>query len=121
MQRYEWPGNVRELQHAVERAVIMTAGSVLSAPSFETIRLAVGARRTPLSGLTALAAEARSEGAGAVLLKTLNIDEAEAMLIERALKATGGNKTKAAELLGLTDRTLRNKLARQREATGEKS
>jgi DNA-binding NtrC family response regulator len=121
LQRYEWPGNVRELQHAVERAVIMTAGSVLSAPSFETIRVAVGGRRTSLSELTALAAETRSEGAGAVLLKTLNIDEAEAMLIERALKATGGNKTKAAELLGLTDRTLRNKLARQREATGEKS
>jgi DNA-binding NtrC family response regulator len=119
MQRYEWPGNVRELQHAVERAVIMTSGSVLAAPSFENIRVALGGRRTPLSGLPTLAAEAKSEGA--VLLNTLNIDEAEAMLIERALKATGGNKTKAAELLGLTDRTLRNKLARQREATGEKS
>jgi DNA-binding NtrC family response regulator len=119
MQRYEWPGNVRELQHAVERAVIMTAGSVLAAPSFESIRVAVGGRRTSLAGLPTLAAEAKSEGS--LLLQTLNIDEAEAMLIERALKATGGNKTKAAELLGLTDRTLRNKLARQREATGEKS
>jgi DNA-binding protein Fis len=59
-----------------------------------------------------------SEG---VLLASFDIDEAEATLIERALQVTGGNRTRAAELLGVTDRTLRNKLARQREATGEKS
>ncbi|MGH7677747.1 MAG: helix-turn-helix domain-containing protein [Gemmatimonadaceae bacterium] len=40
--------------------------------------------------------------------------------MRRALKETGGNRTKAAALLGLTDRTLRNKLARQREP-GQKS
>jgi DNA-binding NtrC family response regulator len=118
LQRYEWPGNVRELQHAVERAVILTPGTVLSASSFEPIRIAVTGRRTSLSGLAA-PGEQRPEGA--VLLTTLNIDEAEATLIERALLTTNGNKTKAAELLGLTDRTLRNKLARQREAAGEKS
>ncbi|MEX2152966.1 MAG: sigma-54 dependent transcriptional regulator [Gemmatimonadaceae bacterium] len=119
LQRYDWPGNVRELQHAVERAVILTPGPVLLASSFEPIRAAMTGRRTPLAGLAALADPARGEGS--VLLTSLNIDEAEALLIERALTSTGGNRTKAAELLGLTDRTLRNKLARQREATGEKS
>jgi DNA-binding NtrC family response regulator len=119
LQRYEWPGNVRELQHAVERAVILTHGPVLSASSFEPIRAAVTGRRASLAGIQSLLADAKTEGS--VLLTSLNIDAAEAALIERALKETGGNRTRAAELLGLTDRTLRNKLARQREATGGKS
>jgi DNA-binding NtrC family response regulator len=114
LQRYEWPGNVRELQHAVERAVILTHGPVLSASSFEPIRAAVTGRRASLAGIQSLLADAKTEGS--VLLTSLNIDAAEAALIERALKETGGNRTRAAELLGLTDRTLRNKLARQREA-----
>jgi len=119
LQRYEWPGNVRELQHAVERAVILTPGSVLLASSFETIRVAVTGRKTPFAGLTTVGSDSKAEGV--VLLSTLNIDEAEATLIELALRETGGNRTKAAELLGVTDRTLRNKLARQREAAGGKS
>src|SRR6266550_571789 len=45
LQRYEWPGNVRELQHAVERAVILTSGPVLTAASFDAIRAAVTGRR----------------------------------------------------------------------------
>ena len=112
LQRYDWPGNVRELQHAVERAVILTAGPVLKASSFESVRQVAGGRRTPSSMLAML------EDA-AVRVPSLNIEAAEAALIERALRETGGNKTRAAALLGLTDRTLRNKLARQREV-GEK-
>jgi DNA-binding NtrC family response regulator len=117
LQRYDWPGNVRELQHATERAVILTSGSVLMASSFEQIRVAVTGRKSPFMGVVLGAATEKSDGS--VMLTTLNIDEAETVLIERALQATGGNKTKAAELLGLTDRTLRNKLARQREAAGK--
>src|SRR5687767_11639364 len=108
LQRYDWPGNVRELQHAVERAVILTSGSVLHVSSFDLMR---AGRRTPVS----LPAPTDDS----VRLASLNIEDAEAALIQRALRETGGNKTKAAALLGLTDRTLRNKLARQRE-TGEK-
>lgn len=119
LQRYEWPGNVRELQHAVERAVILTQGTVLLASSFDTVRSALSGRRPPFNGT---AAEPRSVSpADGVLLTTLDLDEAEAALMERALQITGGNRTRAAELLGVTDRTLRNKLARQREPTGEKS
>jgi DNA-binding NtrC family response regulator len=120
LQRYDWPGNVRELQHAVERAVILSHQSLLSASSFEAIRLAVSGRRTPTPGSSRGVESPAPDSA--VLLTTLNIDEAEAALIERALQTTGGNRTRAAELLGLTDRTLRNKLARQREAAaGQKS
>jgi len=111
--RYDWPGNVRELQHAVERAVILTSGSVLSAASFDLIRESLTGRRASLGGFAATAPE-RSD---AVILNTLNIDEAEAALVARALQTTGGNRTKAAELLGVSDRTLRNKLSRQRGAS----
>ncbi|HEU4996462.1 MAG TPA: sigma-54 dependent transcriptional regulator, partial [Gemmatimonadaceae bacterium] len=114
LQRYEWPGNVRELQHAVERAVILTPESVLSAASFEAIRAAV----TGVRSLSDIARASGDDGASAesLVLTTLNIDEAEARLVERALSATKGNRTKAAELLGVSVRTLRNKLARRRVA-----
>jgi DNA-binding NtrC family response regulator len=117
LQRYQWPGNVRELQHAVERAVILTQGTMLLASSFDTIRTALSGRRTSLPAAPAPAASS----ADGVLLTSLDLQEAEATLVERALQLTGGNRTRAAELLGVTDRTLRNKLARQRETTGEKS
>ena len=47
---------------------------------------------------------------GAVVLTSLNVDEAEAKLIERALEVSHGNRTKASDLLGISVRTLRNKL-----------
>ena len=118
LQRYGWPGNVRELQHAVERAVILTSGTVLSAASFDAIRTAVTGRRSPLAGMTTVRSGSDPDS---VVLTTLNIDEAEALLVERALLATGGNRTRAAELLGVSGRTLRNKLSRQRGTAGEKS
>jgi DNA-binding protein Fis len=45
-----------------------------------------------------------------VTLRTLNVAEAEEILIARALEVAGGNRTRAAELLGISVRTLRNKL-----------
>jgi DNA-binding protein Fis len=45
-----------------------------------------------------------------VVLTSLNVNEAEAKLIERALEVSSGNRTKASELLGISVRTLRNKL-----------
>jgi DNA-binding NtrC family response regulator len=110
LQRYDWPGNVRELQHAVERAVILTAGTLLPAASFESLRAGLGGRLTPMSvGVTSAVPE------GAVVLTSLDLESAEAALIAQALNTTGGNKTRAAELLGVSDRTLRNKLSPRRK------
>ena len=53
-------------------------------------------------------------------MPTLNIDDAESAMIQEALRATGGNRTRAAELLGITDRTLRNKLTPKRKRPGKK-
>ena len=112
LQRYEWPGNVRELQHAVERAVILTSGSVLQGSGFDTIRANLPGRRTPM-GMPAVG-NGDASSAGAIVLDSLNIDAAEAALIARALRETNGNRTRAAELLGITARTLRNKLSASR-------
>src|SRR5437773_469379 len=119
LQRYEWPGNVRELQHAVERAVILTPGSVRAGSSVEPIRAAVTGRRSSREFPTVLTADSKPDGSS-VVLTTFNIDQAEATLVQRALHATGGNRTKAALLLGVSDRTLRNKLSRARGASSEK-
>jgi DNA-binding protein Fis len=51
------------------------------------------------------------EVSNAVVLTTLNVDEAERALIARALQVTDGNRTRAALLLGISVRTLRNKLS----------
>jgi two-component system response regulator AtoC len=49
LQRYDWPGNVRELQHAVERAVILTQGSMLLSSSFDAIKAGLTGHRTPMA------------------------------------------------------------------------
>ncbi|NNF12926.1 MAG: sigma-54-dependent Fis family transcriptional regulator [Gemmatimonadetes bacterium] len=104
LQRHSWPGNVRELAHAVERAVIFAAdGRVTS----DTISLGEGSL-LPLNGPAAGTGSTRHDGA--VVLDTLDVGEAESVLIEAALEKTEGNRTQAAKLLGMSVRTLRNKL-----------
>ena len=99
--------------------MILTSGPVLTAASFDAIRTAVTGRRNSREFPGVLIADSKPDGS--VVLTTFNIDQAEATLVERALHATGGNRTKAAALLGVSDRTLRNKLSRARGAAGEKS
>jgi DNA-binding NtrC family response regulator len=95
----DWPGNVRELQHAVERAVILTPGAVITPSAF--------ADRRAVAQVGPVATSATQ-----VVLESLSIEAAEEVLIAAALERTGGNRTKAAELLGIGVRTLRGKLNR---------
>jgi len=117
LQRYEWPGNVRELQHAVERAVILATDPVLQPSAFEAQRFGLSLRGTgpvPVRSRSALSpsglAGASATPEGAVVLTSLDVADAESRLIERALAVSGGNRTRGAELLGISVRTLRNKL-----------
>jgi len=105
LQSYAWPGNVRELAHAVERAVILTSGTKLKPDAFDRSRFGLAP-----GGAAGAGPELGGNGDGADPIATLNLAEAEEILIERALEATGNNRTKAAELLGISVRTLRNKL-----------
>ena len=118
LQRYEWPGNVRELQHAIERAVILSPDAILQPSAFDGQRFGLTSRGTgPVPARSAssvaleeLAGAPPATTAEAVVLTSLDVADAESRLIERALEVSGGNRTRAAELLGMSVRTLRNKL-----------
>jgi DNA-binding NtrC family response regulator len=133
MLAYRWPGNVRELQNTVERAVILSesgrpvTASALGLPG-EIVPADV-ASATPwvppaVEEPGAAAPLPTTEGEGAVSTTALvdaggqvvRLDELEKRAIEAALRQTGGNRTHAAEALGISIRTLRNKLQEYRAA-----
>ncbi|MFZ5587547.1 MAG: sigma-54-dependent transcriptional regulator [Thermodesulfobacteriota bacterium] len=90
---YAWPGNVRELINAVERAVIMAPGPLIEATDLP------------------LALQEPGAAAGEACLRAgMSLMEAERLLIEKTLEATQGNRTQAAALLGVTRKTLQNKI-----------
>ncbi len=92
LMRLDWPGNVRQLQNVIERAVIMCNSEVID------------------EAILDLASEMHSSQAGAELTSDLTLREMERELILRKLRQTGGNRTRAADELGISVRTLRNKL-----------
>jgi DNA-binding NtrC family response regulator len=101
---YNWPGNVRELRNVVERAVILTGeGTIL--PSH--LSASFGA-----SGAAAPSAPAAATANGEELRIPVGstIEQAERALIELTLEHTRHNKTRAAEVLGISQKTLFNKL-----------
>ena len=122
LQQYDWPGNVRELQHVVERAVILSSGPEVPPHAFEGFRFGLAhslAGPTSAAQRAAMAmaaaegtptAEPISDDGVLVKLRSLNVEEAERQLITKALETAGGNRTRAADLLGISVRTLRNKL-----------
>jgi DNA-binding NtrC family response regulator len=89
---YAWPGNVRELGNVIERAAVLSPGDEISgemiAPWLE------GPVRTPQASVG------------------VALDDVERRVIEENLKANGGNREKTARILGITSRTLRDKLKR---------
>jgi DNA-binding NtrC family response regulator len=93
---YDWPGNVRELRNVIERAKILCDGPEIGA---EHLSLPAPPASMPA------APDCSSPGAAA---RTL--DEMEWQMIQEALRASGGNKTAAARRLGISLRTLYNKL-----------
>ncbi|AHG87712.1 sigma-54 factor interaction domain-containing protein [Gemmatirosa kalamazoonensis] len=127
LQRYPWPGNVRELQHVVERAVILTPDPVLPPHALEAERFGLthaiaGGRGAGSAPWSPTAHPAEGNGGPAaddpmrVVLTSLDVNDAEKVLIARALQVADNNRTRAAELLGMSVRTLRNKLNNPSEA-----
>ncbi|HEY1802330.1 MAG TPA: sigma-54 dependent transcriptional regulator [Terriglobales bacterium] len=95
---YSWPGNVRELRNTLERAVIVCDGAVI-----ETKHLppAFGQVPTRIS----------NDDPDAIRLQVgTTVGEAEKLLIVKTLESTNNNKTRAAEILGISLKTLHNKL-----------
>ena len=89
---YAWPGNIRELENFVRRALALSPGPLVSLEVLEGIDFPGGA------------------SAPKALEAGHTLREAERQLLERTLEATGGNRTRAAAMLGVSLRTVRNKI-----------
>jgi len=103
--RYNWPGNIRQLRNVVMTSLILGAGPKLSLADvswlFDELQ---PLKQENTSGETP--APARSELTG------MPLEKVERQVILETLDNTGGNQTKAAKILGISDRTLRSKIRR---------
>ena len=105
---YEFPGNVRELSHIIERAMLLAREGVITASDLPPeVTRGVDASTAPPAG---------ASGSLADDWPTLAV--LERRYIDRVLSRTGGNKTRAAEVLGIDRRTLNRMFARERAAPG---
>ena len=101
--RHDWPGNVRELRNVLERAVILAGEGAIESkhlPAFLQGRAAAAAVSTP----------AQEEDDSVRFQIGTTVEDAEKGLILRTLEHTHNNKTRAAEILGISLKTLHNKL-----------
>ena len=89
LRSYNWPGNVRELENVIQRLVVMTDGDIIEVPDLPTLMRFSALRKTGF---------------------TRTLAEVEAEYISNVLAEADGNKTRAAEILGIDRKTLREKL-----------
>jgi len=111
LERHNWPGNVRELRNVLERAVILAGEGAIEMqhlPAFLQIRTPAGEPANTSGG--ASSAPATPEQGGVRFQIGTTVEEAERGLILRTLEFTRNNKTRAAEILGISLKTLHNKL-----------
>jgi two-component system response regulator PilR (NtrC family) len=105
---YAWPGNVRELENAIERGVTLAPGDVLTKAELPMSILDSQAEGRPVVDVPSLAIEIPDEG---IDLEAV-LEGIERDLLERALARTGGKKKKAADLVGLSFRSFRYRVAK---------
>jgi two-component system response regulator HydG len=105
LEGYSWPGNVRELENVVERGVVLARGTAVDVTDLPE----------DVAGATPL-----PEGVFTVRIGT-PLAEVEQRLLEATLRVTGGNRTRAAKLLGIDPKTVYRKLERQDEAENNES
>jgi two-component system, NtrC family, response regulator AtoC len=122
--RYSWPGNVRELRNVIERVMILEDGDLIT-PTYlprglspEDAPVTAAAAQTPAGHPPAeeahgAAATFRLPGAG------VQLEEVELSLVRQAMERSGGNQTRAAELLGISRDQLRYRLKKLEGAPAE--
>jgi DNA-binding NtrC family response regulator len=115
---HDYPGNVRELGNILERALVRCRATELSGEHFDrSLRAGDGATSVaPPAPVAAPVAAAPAIGLPQGL--PVDLGQLERLAIAEALRRVGGNRTHAARLLGISLRTLRNKLRAQREEAG---
>ncbi len=104
---YHWPGNVRQLENCIERAVVLCQESLIGMEH--------------LSPELTLVSRPKDKSKSAGIQAGMTVAELEKQLIMETLKFTNNNRTRAAELLGISIRTLRNKLNEYRENIPEQA
>jgi len=114
-ERYSWPGNVRELRNVLERAVIIAGEGLILTKHLAGDPMAAeaeGVSRQPMARETSREAPAVSgpEGEAIQIRSGASMEELEEAYITLVLQRTNNNKTQAAEILGISVRTLHNKL-----------
>lgn len=122
---YHWPGNVRELENCIRRAVILSAGGVIAESHLTIPGAPAPISPQPFSGEEWMKRlKQQLETVFPEILRSLSgpihsrvIELTEAVLIEKALDACGGNQVQAARMLGLSRNTLRDRLKKQSPAT----
>jgi len=109
LEGYEFPGNVRELSHIIERAMLLAREGVITATDL------------PPEVTKAWTSQGGTGGSmGSLADDWPSLQVLERRYIDRVLSRTGGNKTRAAEVLGIDRRTLNRMFARERAAaTGQ--
>jgi transcriptional regulator with PAS, ATPase and Fis domain len=120
LEAYKWPGNVRELRNTIERAVILAGSGMLGEEHLPPHFGEPGFAPPPTKAASVDGARAAVQSSevqryldesNSVRVEVgTTVDEAERQLILKTLVATHNNKTKAAEILGISSKTLQNKL-----------
>ena len=103
LQAYSWPGNIRELRNFCENAVVLRKGGKVSEYDLDP--------RFRSSPATQASASQPGDAGGAGAAPTLSVEQNEKRILREALIKSRGNRTKAAELMGISRRTLHRKLA----------
>ena len=113
LRQYDWPGNVRQLRTAVEHGVVMS-----DAPTIEPEDLPgylVQAAGAPVIPVHQVPQSNVHTEFGLDFAPSFNLQYIERQVILRALAHTGGNRSAAAELLGINRRTLQRKMAEAKD------
>jgi two-component system response regulator AtoC len=111
LQRYPWPGNIRELRNFCENAVVLRRGGSISEYDLEPRFRGEPAAPSPAAASPLALGAAPEVSTPLPLTASLSVEANEKRLLREALLKARGNRTRAAELLGLSRRTLHRKLA----------
>jgi DNA-binding NtrC family response regulator len=111
LERHQWPGNVRELRNVLERAVILAGEGTIEVKNLPPFMQQRPATAPGVMAAAAPASTVAAEDPDAVKFQIgTTVEEAEKGLILRTLEHTRNNKTRAADILGISLKTLHNKL-----------
>jgi len=114
LNRYSFPGNVRELENLIERSVALTSTNIILP---ESLSISMHKKRRWIEGIKGCRFDLEDVDRGVDLDKILfTIEEA---YLKKAMELSGGNKSKAAELLGMNLRSIRYRLSKQDDGDGK--